>query len=179
MDDTIASTSVEPVAGYVLEETYLDLVFEDRPGLRVRVLPTSLGEIIRLSKLASIDMSALMAGDPAAMAQMEELFSSFAAQLVEWTIQRRLADEIIPVPATLAGLYSLDAKMVMAIIQGWLTDAQNGGVDAPLADDSSSGGTSPAPPLPMVARSPARPSTRKPRSGSARSKGSAATPSPR
>lgn len=120
--------------------TLYHLVFEGRDGLEVTAEGLSTGDLLDLMETA-----AKLGPDPAAAAKLnaearpviEGLMGTLAGALTEWNIEDRHGK---PVPATLAGLKSLNLSLVMDIITAWMA-AQNG-VDDDLGKDSGSGGNS-------------------------------------
>jgi hypothetical protein len=113
-------------------------------GLEVRTKSVPFGTFLELSSLAG---SAGEAGDGALKA-MARLVDDFAASaFLGWNSD---------VPATAAGLRSLDTRHVLDVIGAWLR-AAGGEVPAPLGQPSSAGGLSVVelPPMELPSVSPA------------------------
>lgn len=137
--------------GYRPQRKVYRLTFEDEDmrGLVVRMRTTSLGNLLSVMGLLSIDTSGDL--DLKDLAKLAELFETFAAALVEWNVEDEQGQ---PVPATLEGVKTQDADFVMVICRAWAEAIS--GVPAPLGPPSPDGGPSAAPSIPMEASSPSR-----------------------
>lgn len=120
--------------GYKRPKRIFKLKFTDPEmgGLEVRAKSTSLGGFLTIAKLVDLK-DRLTAGDDA-IAEVEELFSTFAKCLVSWNL---LDDDDSPVPPTKDGLLSQDLDFVLEIIGAWAQAI--GGVSTPLAMPSRDG----------------------------------------
>ena len=114
----------------------LDFTGTKYEGLEVTIDAAPLGLLLDVAE----KYSTLTDGDvdmKAAMPIMSALVERFADVLEEWNVTRKGE----PVPADLAGLRSLDAKFVLAVIGAWVTGTAE--ADDDLGKDSPSGGSSP------------------------------------
>lgn len=115
------------------------MVFEDRPGLEVVMRSISIGKLMDLAGA----YDAAQAGTATA-AQVRQMCDALAARLVSWNLDDE-NDE--PVPATPAGVQSLDADLFLDIARGWFEDMTMAPKASPPA---SPNGTHPEAGLPMV-----------------------------
>lgn len=125
------------------------LVFEseDLAGLEVRAASMPLGELLEIQQLA--DRYGPGGSERPGMVEIDRMLGGFARALLSWNVED---DEGRPVPATLDGLKSLDFDFVLDIMLAWMDAVV--AVPAPLAQPSSSGGTSLELSLPMEPLSP-------------------------
>lgn len=143
--------------GYKPVRTVFVLEFEnpDLEGCEVRCTRLSLGALREVADL--LDAAESMdedKPDPEALKAVDRLFTTFAKSLTGWNV---IGEDGQPVPATKAGLESLDFWFAMKLISAWL----QGMMQAPpvLPATSSSGGTSEAAPEAMAALSASLPSS--------------------
>lgn len=125
------------VGGYEAPTTAFALRFEDHPGLEVKATSVPVGMFTRLTKLADMagDASdATLARAAEGISELDELLHAFGDALVDWNVQVKGE----AVPATYEGVCRLDFPFALELIFGWM-DAI-GGVEAPLAKRSPSGG---------------------------------------
>lgn len=122
-------------------------------GLVVRTRALSTGVFTEITQFAGMlgDGKAKIASKD--MGKISRLFGIFAEALLEWNLQEEDENgKIRDVPATVAGVQSQDIDFIIALIVAWVE--QISGLGAGLGKGSSSGGISPAPPLPMEPLSP-------------------------
>ncbi|MGD9749790.1 MAG: hypothetical protein AB7W59_02225 [Acidimicrobiia bacterium] len=137
--------------GFKLPSTTIVIDFPDGHelhGVEVYTRSVPLGSYLELSKLAR---TADGTGENSITA-LEELIVQFAdVALKRWNLE----DDTGEVPASAAGLRSLDMRYAMAIITAWLA-ASGGEVPAPLEQTSSAGEQSavPLPPMEVASTSP-------------------------
>lgn len=137
--------------GFKLPSTTILIDFPDGHelhGVEVRTRSVPLGTYLELSKLARV----ADAGGDEAIGALEALIGQFAdVALKGWNLE----DDDGEVPASAAGLRSLDMRYAMAIITAWLA-ASGGEVPAPLERTSPAGAPSevPLPPMEVVSGSP-------------------------
>jgi hypothetical protein len=139
--------------GYKVRNKVLKLVFEDpeMDGLEVRARSLPLG--VFMDRFAKVPTNVT---DPRKLTAEErasswDVISVFADVLVSWNLED---EHDQPIPATLAGLKTLELDFAMQILHAYM-DAV-GGVDAPLAGSSTAGETSVAGSIPMVPLSESR-----------------------
>ncbi len=132
------------------------LTFEGTPyeGLEVTVDSASIGLLTGVAEhyeaLAGLTAESDL---KSALPALNKLLSLFAGVLEGWNVTKRGK----PVPATLAGLQSLDVLFVIGIVRAWLTGSVQ--ADEELGKDSGSGETSPEALTAAAALSSALPSS--------------------
>lgn len=89
----------------------LRITLEDRPGLEVFMRGITIGRVIRLSDLAEQFRAGKLTAEGTS-----EMFDAFAERLVSWNIDD---DDDKPVPADLDGVRSLDADLLLQLLEGW------------------------------------------------------------
>lgn len=117
------------------------LVFEDRPGLEVRMTAPSLGEFMTLTDIANIDVDNLSPGD---VTKVNQLFDSFTDHLVSWNLEDKDGN---PVPATPDGLRSRDMQFIYEMINAWMQNVA--GIPGPKGPSVNGGEQFPAVQIPM------------------------------
>jgi hypothetical protein len=125
------------VGGYEAPTTAFALRFEDHPGLEVKATSVPLGVFSKLSRLADLAggaTDATLAKAAEGLGELDDLLVTFGEALVDWNVT--IKGE--PVPPTYEGVCRLDFPFALELIFGWM-DAI-GGVEAPLAKRSPSGG---------------------------------------
>lgn len=137
------------MSGYRVEPRIYRLVFEDRPGLEVRVRSVELGVFLDIIGMAGMDVTRLTAAN---VEEVAHLFDVFAAALVGWNLETGDG----PVPATVEGLRSLEFDFVLELVQAWMDAIAS--VPGPLGASSNGGDRSLEASLPMAASSPSPPS---------------------
>jgi hypothetical protein len=127
--------------GYIDEETVYKLTFPDgkREGLEVRTTSVATGDLLKIIKLAAQVQESKDA--EASIEVIEDLLSGFAEALVSWNIEQRVDGEVVPVPATLAGLKSRRLDLVIEVIYAWIEAVS--GTPGDLGKGSVSGVTFP------------------------------------
>lgn len=130
--------------GYRRERRLFNLKFEDPEyaGLEVLIRTLPVGEFLGLAKL----QNALDESNPDFSA-VEKLFKVFLEKLIRWNVEDPDSGE--PVPATMAGLNTLELDFVLAIIGAWINSMA--GVSPSLGKDSPSGVTFPEVDVPTEA----------------------------
>lgn len=121
--------------GYEVSTTGTVLTFpEDSryPGLVVKLDEAPLGVLLGILE----DFGSAGRGAKATAQLLRSVLPKFASILESWNVERKGE----PVPATLEGLESLGAAMVVDVIKAWLTGATSAGDE--LGKDSSSGDSS-------------------------------------
>lgn len=111
--------------GFKVERTNMRLVFEDPAmnGAEVVCRGVPLGVYLDLAKMKEQD------GAEAAM----DLFTVFADKVLsEWNLEE---EDGTPLPATSEGMLSLEAGMVMKIINAWMSGVTS--PPAPLVEPST------------------------------------------
>lgn len=100
------------MTGFEVPQTQLRLVFSDPSYAGLEV-------VCALPPLDKLEETAAIAADPAAVTPdtAARLLDTFAEQLVSWNLTRNGE----PVPATRAGLGSLDLLFAMQLIMAWLS----------------------------------------------------------
>lgn len=126
------------MAGYKPQRKIYKLDFDgtDLDGLVVEVSSVPIGTLLKLQE-AYESMHGKTA-ETAGSAILGQLFGIFASALVSWNL---LDENDREVPATLEGVMSQDATMVLEIVRAW--GAALNGVPAPLDGGSASGATLP------------------------------------
>lgn len=101
--------------GFEVQEQVAKLVFDDPSfgGLEVRCALIPLDELAAAASLADIDPSTVTAAD---MAKVTQIRDAFAAKLRGWNLTRGGK----AIPATLAGVKSLDLVFVLQLIGPWI-----------------------------------------------------------
>jgi hypothetical protein len=135
--------------GYKPKRKVYKLSFEglsDFDGLVIRAYSTSLGNLLSVLGLTTIDTDNL---SPKDVERLEELFKTFSDSLIEWNVED---DQDQPVPTTFEGVKSQDTDFILAIVRTWAEAIY--GVSSPLGVGSSNGGQSPVPPGLTEASSP-------------------------
>lgn len=121
-----------------------------KPGLEVRVRPTSLRNYLIITRMLAGDMPAEFETSDEAV---DWTFGMFAERLVSWTLED---ENDVAVPCTFEGVMSTDRELVMLVIRAWMTALKT--VSRPLPLPSVSGGTSVEASIPMEALSENPPS---------------------
>lgn len=121
--------------GYRRQRPTYHLVFADEEyaGLEVKVRSGSVKTYRAIASLAGHEFSD--PPSPEDLARQAALDEAFVSVLVSWNVED---DDGQPVPATLAGLESLDLPFVLAIVLAWM-EAVAGGVGGPLPQPSADG----------------------------------------
>lgn len=100
-------------------QTVYRLAFPDRPGLTVRVRRASLAGLIDIAEATPVLRRNIQRGEDVTelenLRAWRKLARAFAGGLVDWD----LVDGGVPVPATLAGVMSLELDEVMGLVGGW------------------------------------------------------------
>jgi hypothetical protein len=125
--------------GYTVVRTVYKLAFEDHPGMVVRAKGASVEgftETIGLSSaVQDMDTENLKAGDAEKTVKaISDLFRRFADVLLDWNLEEEDGSAI---PATVAGLQSLEFPFALEIIMAWVNTVSD--VPAPLANSSTPG----------------------------------------
>lgn len=107
----------------------LDFAGTEYEGLQVSVRGMTVGEELELDTKATGDL----------------VIRSLANILQSWNVEDGQGQ---PVPATFEGVCTQQGPMILAILNA--VRQANSGVPDPLPETSPSGGTSPAPPIPMT-----------------------------
>lgn len=115
----------------------------DNHGLEVRMRPLSIDELARIGGMADLDLT--RDSGPEAQAALDDMLRLFADKLIGWNLDDDQGDEV---PATFEGVRAQDLDFVLELVDAWMTAAA--GVDSPLSDGSTAGGTSVAESIPMV-----------------------------
>lgn len=104
--------------GFEVKENTARLVFEDPSfdGLEVVCALIPLDELTAAASLASIDPANVT---PADLAKVQQLRDAFAGALRTWNLTRKGK----PVPATLAGVKSLDLLFMLQLIRPWIENS--------------------------------------------------------
>lgn len=131
--------------GYTRPVTVYRLEFEARDGLEVRVASVSIDRLMGLQKQAA----ELKQERTTSFDEARELFETFAESLRSWNLEE---DDGTPVPATLAGVLSLELGFASELLLVWFEAIA--GVPAPLDKRSTGGSPSEVPSIPMEALSP-------------------------
>lgn len=124
--------------GFTPKFTIYRLEFEDADlaGLEVRMRAAKLGLLFGVGEAASIQDRAKN-GEELTGADADvitEKFEQLADHLVSWNVED---EDGVPVPATLAGLKTLEMPLVMRIFVEWQSAMK--GVTPPLSSGSSNG----------------------------------------
>jgi hypothetical protein len=177
MTDTTPNGHAPPVrnreqrrAGYRRKTRQLRLTFEgsNLDGLEALMRSVPVGSILDLADLS--DMATEFT--PEGLKKLGEVFELLAQALISWNLEDELCDAhavneceecppgapttIVPVPATLEGVRTLDMADALLLVQQWTQHAA--GVAGPLDRSSSDGRPSAVASLPMDVESPNRPS---------------------
>jgi len=104
--------------GFEVKENTARLVFTDPSfnGLEVVCALIPLDELAAAASLASIDPAKVTPGD---LAKVQQLRDAFAGALRSWNLTRKGK----PVPATLAGVKSLDMVFLLQLIEPWIANS--------------------------------------------------------
>lgn len=116
-------------------------------ALEVRARSAEMGTFLDMTALAAIGSDP----KPEDAAKVGELMAGFAKVLKSWNITD---EDESPVPATLAGLRTLEFPFVMQMVRAWIQ--ATAGVAAPLAPTSSGGAAALVASLPMEPSSESR-----------------------
>lgn len=140
----------------------LDFAETELDGLEMRARSAPLGMMLQLGASADhfegVPSPEAMAALPDAeklrlvkgsMGKLHELVDMYSQVLVSWNYEDENGQ---PVPATAAGLLTLDPPHLMLIIRAW--QAAVAAVPPGSAPTSNAGGPSEVPPLPMAVTSP-------------------------
>jgi hypothetical protein len=147
---------------YVRQAKTYKLSFEDddMDGLEVRAKSLPLGTFMDLIDLAAVfdgreAETTFSAEDAKAVRQ---LFEGFSEALVSWNLEAPPPGDpegpTVPVPATLAGLYSQDFPFVLQVINSWMSAVAS--VPGPLGRPSPAGSPSLEASMPMDVPSPSQ-----------------------
>lgn len=130
--------------GHALKRTIYRLTFEDPElaDLSVRVRSLNVGQMLEATELSRLDDDKLPVQEK--LAAMGELFDVFASALVDWNLEE---EDGTAIPATLAGIKTLESAFLMDVIRTWIT--ATAGVAAPLAQPSAGGSPSLVASMPM------------------------------
>lgn len=135
--------------GFVKEQKVLNLVWEpghEYHGLEVKATSVSLGEFLKIANMAKVVQS-----EQADAGEVSRLFQTFALSLVSWNLEeRKLVDgelKVVPVPATVDGLYAQDFDFAMSMINAWMSGVAQ--VQESEGKGSGSGGQFPEGSIPM------------------------------
>jgi hypothetical protein len=143
------------MAGVKRPQTQYRLKFADGDlaGLEVTARAPSLDELVKAAPLAEV----IDAANPD-MAKVAELLEMFGRLLVSWNFEE---EDGTPVPATPAGLVSLEFAVTMEILTAWAEHVVR--VAPPLPNGSGPGQTPRVPEgsIPMETPSSSRSSSRK------------------
>lgn len=114
--------------GFEVQETRARLQFTDPSfnGLEVVCALIPLDELAAAASLADVDSDNVT---PADLMKVQQLRDAFAGALRSWNLTRKGK----PVPATLAGVKSLDLVFVLQLIEPWIENSAT--VAAQLAAD--------------------------------------------
>ena len=119
--------------GYEYEPVLYRLKFEKRPGLEILAGSLSVAEFLDIASLAD-----KVQADKTDAASAGKMFAMFAAALDSWNLTRKGE----PVPATAAGVHSLDLDFALELIMAWMEAIGSVGESSPLANGSRSGASS-------------------------------------
>jgi hypothetical protein len=103
---------------FVPQRTTYRLVFEDPEynGLEVVTYAGTVAQYLDIAKLADIDLTPPYTSD--LLEPVYPLFDAFDSVLVKWNIEQPKGKKV---PATAAGLKSLELPLAMAIVNAWMT----------------------------------------------------------
>lgn len=122
--------------GYKARRKTVVLRFEDpeMSDLEVRAYSASIGETIGFTRLSElVDAEFRQQVD-----KLDELLTLFASKLISWNIEAENDEGVLEsVPATAAGLFSLDKDFAQEIVLAWLEGVV--GIAAPLEQTSEAG----------------------------------------
>jgi len=135
--------------GYSPPRRIYELDFEgtELDGLTVKARGASLGRFLSLGQLADRAGQAETASDE--MAAITEMLDLFDEVLIEWDLDDEAGERV---PATSAGMLTLDPAHVMLIVGAWQRAVA--AVPAPLQVASTAGSPSLAGSMPMEPLSP-------------------------
>lgn len=137
---------------YKYEPNTYTMTFDEKHrfhGLTMKVRSVKLGDFTKVIAMAgmaekAMDESASDALKAEALEAMDSLFNAFSKALVSWDMED---EDGTPIPASREGLDMLDFEFVLPLVQEWMQAI--GGVSQELGKGFSSGGTSPAPAIPL------------------------------
>lgn len=131
--------------GFKAPVTIFKLNFKDEyAGLEVAVKSVPTGDLMDLMKMAVTLGSSGKDVKATDMDAVSSLFSGFAGALVSWNLED---EQGVAIPATLAGVNSLEFQFVVMVIMVWVEAVA--GVSSDLGKASNSGGTFQGAPIPM------------------------------
>jgi hypothetical protein len=101
--------------GFEVPQTTMRLVFADPSynGLEVVCAVVPIGEVQEAAKLADVDPKNITDED---LERVDRLVAAFADALISWNLTRKTKK----VPATKAGVGSLDIIFTMQLVSAWL-----------------------------------------------------------
>lgn len=162
MADTNATPNREQRrAGYRRKTKALRLHFEgtELDGLEVTMRSVPVGTILDLAEMSELASKFT----PEGVQKLGEVFELLAQALLSWNMEDELCDAhadmdcevcppdaprtVVPVPANLEGIKSLDLDEALLLVQHWTQAAA--GVSGPLAQTSPGGSPSAVASLPM------------------------------
>ena len=144
--------------GFEVEPTHYKLTFEPGHklhGLHVTVGGLSIGEfqeLTGLSETVKVDDDGKPVDDGEALRALDKMIAMFGESLISWDATRKRK----PVPATLAGVKTLELGFVFQLIMAWISAISD--VDIPLPSASASGATSAEEQLGLASSSASLPS---------------------
>jgi hypothetical protein len=141
------TTEGPPNMGFKRPQTVYALVFDHHDGLQVRAASVPVGRLLELVDMAD----KLKAGQAKALSEVRGLFEAFTEALRSWNLEE---DDGTPVPATGAGVLSLEFGFASELILAWF-DAI-GDVPDPLERRSTVTLPSEELSIPMEVLSPSR-----------------------
>lgn len=124
--------------GFKVERKILNLRFEDYDGMEVRARTVAFGQLLDVSEQAETLRT------DGKMDKVRGFLALFTSRLESWNLEDEDGSSI---PASEAGLLSLDTDMGLAILLGWF-DAMTA-VAPSLGKDSTSGPRFPEGSIPM------------------------------
>lgn len=131
------------MTGYTPARRVYDLDVDGHPDLTVRARSLSLGEVFELAEAFDAKIFGPVIA-PENLPHLERVMEAFGGALVEWNLTD---DDGTPVPATTAGLRTLDAHLFKAVALAWIEAIT--AVPRPLGPPSPGGGPSPEASIPM------------------------------
>ena len=143
--------------GYRRQPKVYNLKWEDEPGLEVLARSPSVGELLKITRLAD----ELSAPSDEKDKQLTEFFGWFARHLIGWNLEEGDGEDAEgkPVPPDLHGVLSLDMELAMKIAMTWV-QAISGTLPPLAAPSSETDGTNPlegsipmSPPSPVSSES--------------------------
>ena len=121
----------------------------DLEGLEVRARSLPLGRFLQMLAMYTALEQSVDEFSADELTAIQGLFEGFASALVSWNLDERTDDEIVAVPATLAGVMDQDTDFMLQLISAWMEAM--GAVDVPLGPGSSGGDSALEASLPMAA----------------------------